>query len=530
MTCLAATPALDGFYPAGGPRGSTNRVTATGKSDVWPPKVWIAGDGLEFAAETNKGIFTVRIAATAAPGPRLVRLYNEEGSSDPRVFVIGETREVTEIEPNNHYAKPQRLESLPAPTPPAEGGADWGEEDRQNQKLPLSPILPRGERKKSGAVSESARSSITLNGRLDKSGDVDSFAIHLRAGDWLVARVDCYVLMSKVDAVLRLVTTNGQQLAWNHDFITLDPRLAWQAPTEGDVVLQLFGFAFPPDSGITLTGGDSAVYRLHVAVTNAEPAIGGVPTEHEPNNTLETAEPIELPAEIKGAIGVHGDEDRFRFSLKKNETLDARIDAASFGSPLDAWLKIEDSSGKTLAQNDDVEGARDPRLEWKAPTNGVFVIVIGSVTHRGGRDYGYRLSLQRALPDFTATLASGTLELIPGKTNELKLEVKRLRGFTNDLAVRVRGLPGEITVLTARVPKDGSMPIRFAATADAPKFQGPVQFYLFDTVTQRERLVSFDLTTRGETGFNHLLVETADHFWLTVRPKAEPEKKDKPSK
>ena len=71
-------------------------------------------------------------------------------------------------------------------------------------------------------------------------------------------------------------------------------------------------------------------------------------------------------------------------------------------------MTIEDSAGNQLARNDDAEGSRDPRLEWKAPTNGNFMVAVGSVTHRGGEEYCYRLLVQPTQPDYHATLASGS--------------------------------------------------------------------------------------------------------------------------
>ena len=211
------------------------------------------------------------------------------------------------------------------------------------------------------------------------------------------------------------------------------------------------------------------------------------------------------------------------------------VGSKAFPTPIEpppdmvAWLKIEDVSGNQLAQSDDIDGGRDPRLGWKASTNGNYIIAIGSVTHRGGRDYCYRLTARRVLPDFTARLAAGGMDLTPGKTNELKLDLKRLRGLTNELALRFLGLPAGITALTTNLAgKDGSLPIRFAAALEAPKSQGPVELFVMDTTTGKERVVPFDLTTRGETGFNHLLVETAGHFWLTVLPKPEPKPESKP--
>jgi hypothetical protein len=481
-SAVTAEPALDAFYPAGAARGTTNVITALGKFESWPLKVWVNEPGLTFTAETNKGKFSVAIASDTAPGPRLVRLYNDESASEPRAFVIGEGRELADGEPNDHFARAQRVGDLP----------------------------------------------IAINGRLDKGGDVDSFVIEMRAGEFLEARVDCYTLMSKVDAVLRLVTTNGQQLAWNHDFVTLDPRLVWRAGTNQSVVLQIFGFGHPPDSNIRFAGGEAAVYRLHLGTTNSSPSVCGSATEQEPNEAGGKIREIDLPALVHATIAAADDEDRFQFSAKKNEFIDVRIEAAEFGSPLDAWLKIEDRAGNQIARNDDAEGSRDPRLEWKVPTNGIFIVAIGSLTHRGGGDYCYRLTVQRAEPDYRATLASSSLALIPGATNELKVDIKRLRGFTNGLMAIFRGLPEHVTALTTNLTgKDGAISIRLAAETNAPNSQGPVELFLADTITGKQRIVPAELITRGETGFNHLLIETADQFWLTLRPKAQPAAKAK---
>lgn len=467
-------PSLDGFYPAGAARRSSNTVTALGKFSVWPPKVWMSEDGLNFIADTNKGKFFITVSADAAPGPRLIRLYNEDGSSDPKVFVVSGGREITDAEPNNHFNKPQPTLELP----------------------------------------------VTINGRLDKNGDVDSYAFQVRAGQWLDARVDCYMLMSKVDPVLRLMSTNGQQITWNHDFTTLDPRLTWRATNDATVVLQIFGFAYPPGSEIALTGGEATAYRLHLSVSNAPPPLCDTCSETEPNDTGSAVSLNELPFSATGNIARGNDEDRFRFITETNRFIEARLEAASFGSPLDAWLKIEDLSGKQLARNDDADGSRDPKLEWQAGRR-EFVVAVGSLTHRGGDDFCYRLSVREAKPDYQAVLTSSSIALLPGETNELKIDVKRLRGFTNTLAVLFRDLPDGVTLLTTNLPNKEA-PIKLTATTNAAPFHGPLQALLRNTATGEEREVLVELTTRGETPYTRLLVERCGNVWLTVRPKPAP--------
>jgi hypothetical protein len=475
---VADAPTLEVIYPPGAERGSTNTITVSGKFEPWPPKVWVSAPGVAFEAQTNKGKFSVTVAGDAPAGPRLVRLFNGDGASEARFFVVGATREMTDAEPNNDFAHPQTLGELP----------------------------------------------VTINGKLEKGGDVDSFAILVRAGQWLDARVDSHTLMSKLDAVLRLVATNGQQLAWNHDYATLDPRLVWQCTNDQTVVLQVYGFPHPATAAVKLYGGESAIYRLHVSAEREKPPFACSHTHHEGTNVLHA------PAAVTGAVEADK-EDRFAFAAKENELMQFKVTAATLGSPLDAFLKIEDTSGKELTRNDDAEGSRDPSLEWKASTNGTFNAVVGSLTHRGGPDYQFCLALDPALPNFRASLAANALVVKPDSTNSLKFNVKRLRGHTNELIATLKDLPEGVTAVSTNV-QSGDVSLPVITTTNAAAFSGPIRLVLADAITKEERVVSFALTSRGEDngvpqGYSDLVIDTLEHVWLTVRPApVEKEKKD----
>jgi hypothetical protein len=197
--------------------------------------------------------------------------------------------------------------------------------------------------------------------------------------------------------------------------------------------------------------------------------------------------------------------------------------AATLGSPLDAFLRIEDANGKELARNDDAEGSRDPSLEWKAATNGTFNAVVGSLTHRGGPDYHYCLALDRALPNFRASLAANSLVVKPDTTNPLKFNVKRLRGHTNELIATLKDLPEGVTAASTNV-QSGDVSLPVITATNAPAFSGPIRLVLADSMAKEERVVSFALTSRGEDngvpqGYSDLLIDTLEHVWLTVRPK-----------
>ena len=111
---LAEKPALEHIHPAAVALGGTNTLNLTGKFADWPPKIWSSSGGLEFTFSTNKGTVEVKAATNAPAGPCLVRLYNDEGASDPAIFVISREPYLSDVEPNNHFAKSQLVTSLPA--------------------------------------------------------------------------------------------------------------------------------------------------------------------------------------------------------------------------------------------------------------------------------------------------------------------------------------------------------------------------------------------------------------------------------
>ena len=470
----AAVPNLEHLYPAGGLPGTTNALAISGKSEPWPPRFWVEGEGVVIQATTNVGKAEVAIATNAVPGPRWVRAYNDEGASDPRLFVVGVGNQISDVEPNGSFASPQMISALP----------------------------------------------VTIQGRLDKNGDVDSFGVAVREGEWLEARVDAYSLMSKLDAVLRLVSTNGQPLAWNHDFDTFDPRVSWRAPSAQTVVVQVFGFKYPADSSIQLTGGEGAVYQLHLAASSEIPeAFAGV-------RPVETSEVFGLPLKVRGALASSASEGRYRFRATKDETIECRVDAANLGAGWDARLRIEDSAGKELAQNDDGEGTSDPRLDWKAPADGEYVAVVGSRLRSGSADLRYGLTVDRGVPSIRATSPVSSWVVSAGGTNEVKVAIVRRHGYTNAVEVGFQALPRGVTSAMESVDAGkNEVTLKVVARPDAGAFSGPVEIQVIPVGGGRTNRVAFDLVSRGENngvpqGYSKLLRESTEALWLTVRSAA----------
>jgi len=529
----AAVPVLDHVFPAAMQVGTTQSVTLVGKFDPWPVKVDLDIPGVGWEATTNSGVITIRVAASAPVGAYAIRAVSPEGASAPRFLILSPNPQRAEVEPNDSAAMAQPLTGLPA----------------------------------------------EVNGRLEKNGDVDSYAIDLRAGQTLVARLEAYTLQSPLDPVLRLLDARGVQVAWNHDEVrSLDPLLVHRVESTGPHVLQLFGFAYPADSDLRFSGSPKGVYRLHAttdpvprhawplgirrsvdtkvgwadwgpgpisAETVAIPAVsiragdeihavlppgrrdrievpvgeGPEGVESEPNDTAASAARLEIPSAVSGDLDRAGDEDRYRVAARKGEALRLEIRASALGFPLDAWLRIEDAAGKELARNDDAGGA-DPVLDWTPPETAEVILVVGNLLQRGGRDQRYRLSVARPRPAWSATVPEASVVLTPGLTNDWKVAIERRHGSAERLRVSVAGIPAGVRVDPVEVPEKATEAIlRWVAATNAPAFSGP--FHVEVAAPDRVEQARFPLVSAGENngvpqGFRRLVLESVRRLWITV--------------
>ncbi len=535
IAATAAPPTLDHLYPAGGQQGTTVTVTAIGKTDPWPAQVWTDTPGLVFKPDKDKGKYLVEVAKDAPAGPHLVRLYNDEGASTVRFFIVSQMREDMDKEPNDEFANPQAVPSLP----------------------------------------------VVVNGRLDRGGDVDSYAVKLARGQTLIASVDAYRLASTTDALMRIVDTNGVVFAFNHDGRSFDPFMAFEAPQSGDYVIQVMGFPYPATASENLGGGSGYIYRLTLTtngwlghafppvvsdkekhpvslfgwnlggkgdMTEENLALPALPTpgttvamkspnagntlslpvttfplvlESEPNDSREQAGKAAVPASVCGRIQGVGDVDYVSFQARKGDKLSLQVQSASMGFPLDAWLKIEDDNGKELAKADDGRDTPDPVLNWTAPADGRFFAVVGSTLRKGGPDCIYHLEMSLQTPLIEITAVANAFNLTAGQTNDFKLNVRRKNGHSARVAIAAKHLPPGVSALPLEAPsKDGEVSLKLVAAPDAGPVGVPFEI-VFSEDGGAEKNVWHELTSRSlnngvPQGYNTLVIEQIHQYWLGV--------------
>jgi len=227
---------------------------------------------------------------------------------------------------------------------------------------------------------------------------------------------------------------------------------------------------------------------------------------------------------VTGAIDRPGDEDRFAFTAKKGDKFLFEIQSAALGFPVDPRLRIEDARGKELAKSDD-SGGPDPKLEWSASESGTFVAVVDNVLHRGDEGHWYRLHARRALPELKLTVPETAFSMAPGRTNEIKVAVKRLYDFRALATLSVQGLPDGVTAAPVDLPeKSGDAVLRLVTSTNVAPFSGVIRIVAREAGSSVEHRVLADLTSSTVNngvpgGFTTLAIESTDQFWFTVLPK-----------
>lgn len=109
--------------------------------------------------------------------------------------------------------------------------------------------------------------------------------------------------------------------------------------------------------------------------------------EKEPNNDAATAQVVQVNSAVNGTSDGN-DQDLFKLPLKKGQRVTIDCQAQRLDVQMDANLSLLSAAGAQLASSGDYHG-RDPFIDFVAPADGDFLVVVSDLTYRGG--FPYRL-------------------------------------------------------------------------------------------------------------------------------------------
>ena len=419
----------------------------------------------------------IHVAKDAQPGPREIRLVTPNSVSDPIVFLVDTVPEVRELEPNNRQAIPDKVGSSKLPP----------------MKVIQLPVVLNGQimpgdvdrfrfRAKKGqklVIETHARSLIPYLADAVPGWFQATVALYDAKGQE-VAYTDDFmfnpdpVLMYEVDQTGDYeLEIHDSIYRGREDFVYRvkigeQPFITSIFPLGGmkgkSVKVEVQGWNLPVEEVALNTSSDDNVISEVCCVVDGQYSnaalytVSDIPEliEKEANNSIEKAESVIFPVVVNGRIDGSGDVDIFKFNGKAGEKVSLEVMGRVLNSPIDSFIKLTDSVGKVIAVNDDYREVdkhlyldtsgltthhADSFLMADLPADDTYYVHISDVQNKGGINYGYRLKLAAAEPDFRLRTSISSASVNAGNYIPFTIFAMRKDGFAGEIHIQLKDPP-----------------------------------------------------------------------------------------
>jgi len=464
-TAFAQAPALTRLQPAGIQPGKPTDVVLLGGNLAGPTGIW---SDLPLSAELTPGLegngtqpasvsYRLTVPAETPPGIAGFRVATGGGVSNLRLILVDDLPAVAD---NGNNKTPQTAQAVSLPT--AIDGVGDGEAS-------------------------------------------DFYKFSAAAGQRVSVEVFARRLGSPLDPMIRLVTTDGRELAFSDDerATGADGHFSHTFAEAGDYLIEirdvryqgggnffyrlrvgdlpLVSAAYPlavqkgTSAAVTLAGPDAALAspvtvnmpaevpgdRLRVAATGNGQGSGWVTLmasdkaeqlEAEPNDSPEQATKVTTAGAINGRFEAAGDDDYYQFDAKKGERLVFTGQARSLGSPCDLFLRLYNAEGGAVATAED-EGTQEGSINFTFPADGTYRLRVEETNRRGGPDMIYRIAIQPYQPGFDLAAEVEKVDAPQSGVFVVKVTAAR-RDYNGPITLGVEGA-GEGCTLGGNVIPEG---------------------------------------------------------------------------
>jgi len=378
----------------------------------------------------EKVLIYLKIDSDVEPKKYEIRLLTQRGLTNPLFFEVNTFNEINEKEPNGPVEQQKNILDLP----------------------------------------------IIVNGRI-MPGDVDRFWFNAKKGQSLFIELKARdIIPYMADAVpgwfqgvLTLYNSKEEEIFYADDYyFNPDPIIFYEIEEDGEYIIEVKDALF--------RGREDFVYRLFIGERNefknnfqeirnvlGPDILGKLPEicEKEPNNNFNSSNYIMLPQLIKGIIEKPGDIDTYSFKGKKGEDFIFDVYSRQLGYPLDSFIRILDSSGKTLKFNDDYEDksyglithCADSYISFIVPKDGYYYLQILDIQNHGGDDYLYYIRIEKPNPDFKLFVVPSSVNILAGRNTVLNVYAFRKDGFDGEIKISLKEPNPNFILNGGRIPK-----------------------------------------------------------------------------
>lgn len=557
MMALAATthaqlpvPQLKSIFPVGAKLGTTTDIELGGSNLDETTRLYFSDPGISAQSlpeeKSNIKRFRVVVDGGVRVGDYDVRSIGKLGISNPRTFVVSDSDQTTEREPNNQNTDATRVAL-----------------------------------------------NVTVNGRISPAEDVDWFVFPAKQGQRVLIECRAWRIDSRLDGFMWLYNSQNKQLAVSQDEDIRnekrDPMIDFDVPADGDYFLKLTDFTYNGSDEyfyrLSITtlpyidfilpsaakpGSDSAIslfgrnlsgektglvvngrpleklvqqitvpenpdvltsLRVHDLIRPPASRLDGTEirvksdtggsndklllfsrslevAEQEPNDQTNQAQRLSIPCSVTGQFSPAKDLDYYVFNAKKDEKISIEVLAERIGSPADPDMEILKADGQVIANPQDdgdnigqirfTSNSRDLIHRFTAPADGDYTLRLEHLFRQaqGGPQYVYRLELRRdPTPDFRLIcqpadeIKIDSHVVYQGGRQRLDILVWRLYGHDEPISVEAFNLPVGVTaepIVIGRGVKWGTLVV--TAKADATIGESELQIVGTSEV-RKEKLI-----------------------------------------
>ena len=545
IVCCAVTSTAQSIFPPCVQRGAALTAEITGYDGAYAVLFdcdSLTGEVIESEIEVEeegepvaKKQYTLKVEAAGetAPGAHTFRLVSPGGVSKPLWLQVSEEPTIPRCATPNNMPRDARPVDFPSVVQGKLGDAKSGTIDyysfgvQEGQELlfeagsgtgGFDPCLTIYEQ--SGSWFDEDRLKRLAYG--DETNVLRSTAPQLthrfvKAGRYFVA-VGAFVGVAPADApyLLRIAPTEGRTDSGEEDWFTLtSPHAETTAWDEQDFRRVLETERLQRIWSRTADAPKKMVTRAVAAAANTqddaqpqteEAAVEvelstpidevSLASEVEPNQTVEEALEVSIPALIEGRIGCPGDIDVYRFKVEAEQALAFEIETPETVPPnFNPQIRVVDAEGQLLmsnvfkhVENTIMINSLKAKTIYTFKSAGEYYLQVRDATSREGEEhFAYRILVRPQIPHVgKIEVLEDHFNLNPGGVSKLTANINQEEGFAGDLAVTFENLPPGVQALPAAevdpdtgvpfemidkdrfVPKGQKVNVTFLASEDAP--------------------------------------------------------------
>ncbi len=286
------------------------------------------------------------------------------------------------------------------------------------------------------------------SGHIGHDGDIDFYRFRARKGERIVVELFGRRLGSPIDSVVEVLDGAGRPI----------PRAVLRPIDQTEVAFRDHASKVP---GIRLTRWDSLAVNDYILFGRELGRIQALPRNPDDDATFWNQQRQRL-----GMLETTPEHHPMGQPMYKVEIHPPGAVFPPGGVPSKTLMYVNDDGGPSFA--------KDSRVTFDSPADGVYVVRVQDVRGLGGEDFGYCLVLRRPVPSFRIALGTENPSIPRGATTLVPLNVERLDGFDDPIEVEARDLPPGVTATSAVIDRgELSGMLALTSAAHAPAFSPP---------------------------------------------------------